>query len=50
MAAWASTGLNGLDEILCNLKKGCNVVWRLDIVRVYHSFVVPYATKALQDK
>ena len=25
MTAWASTGLKGLDKILCDLKKGDNV-------------------------
>ena len=35
MTAWASTGLEGLDKILCDLKKGDNVVWRVDSVEDY---------------
>lgn len=49
MAAWASTGLNGLDEILGNLQKGDNVVWQVDSIEDYHQFVTPYVTKALKD-
>jgi len=32
MTAWASTGLKGLDKVLCDLKKGDNVVWQVRIV------------------
>jgi len=50
MTAWASTGIEGLDEILCDLKKGDNVVWQADSVEDYQHFVIPYITTALQDK
>ena len=50
MAAWASTGLKGLDEILCDLKKGDNVVWQVDSIEDYGHFVMPYINKALEDK
>jgi len=49
MTAWASTGLEGLDNILCDLKKGDNVVWQTDSVEDYGRFVLPYVSKALQD-
>ncbi|MBN1457681.1 MAG: PEP/pyruvate-binding domain-containing protein [Sedimentisphaerales bacterium] len=49
MTAWASTGLKGLDEILCDLKKGDNVVWQVDSVEDYGQFVAPYIKKALED-
>lgn len=50
MAAWASTGLKGLDEILCDLKKGDNVVWQVDSIEDYSHFVTPYINKALEEK
>jgi len=50
MTAWASTGLKGLDETLCDLKKGDNVVWQVDSIEDYSHFVAPYIKKALQDK
>ena len=50
MAAWASTGLRGLDKALCDLKKGDNVVWQVDSVEDYYHFVTPYIKKALADK
>jgi len=49
MAAWASTGINGLDEILCDLKKGDNVVWQVERIEDYHQFVTPYLDRALKD-
>ncbi len=49
MAATASTGLKGLDEILGNLQKGDNVVWQVDSVEDYRQFVTPYVTEALTD-
>ncbi|MHC4719139.1 MAG: PEP/pyruvate-binding domain-containing protein [Planctomycetota bacterium] len=48
MAAWASTGLEGLDKILCNLKKGDNIVWQVDSIEDYCHFVEPYISRALQ--
>lgn len=50
MAAWASTGLKGLDEILCDLKKGDNVVLQVDSIEDYRHFVTPYITQALKDE
>ncbi len=50
MAAWASTGLKGLDEILCDLKKGDNVVLQVDSIEDYRHFVTPYMTQALKDE
>jgi len=43
-----STGLKGLDEILCNLRKGDNVVWQVDNIEDYRYFVTPYVNKAIQ--
>ena len=49
MTAWASTGIEGLDEILCDLKKGDNIVWQVDSIEGYRRFVTPYVARALQD-
>ena len=49
MTGWASTGLNGLDEILCGLKKGDNVVWQVDSIDDFRQFVRPYVAQALKD-
>ncbi len=49
MAAWASTGLEGLDAVITGLRKGDNVVWQVDHVDDYRSFVTPYVRKAVQD-
>jgi len=49
MAAWASTGIDGLDEILCDLKKGDNVVWQLERIEDYKRFVSPYVDRAIKD-
>ncbi len=50
MTAWASTGFKGLDKIICDLKKGDNVVWQVDSIEDYSRFVRPYIKKALDDK
>jgi hypothetical protein len=50
MAPWASTGLVGLDELLCDLKKGDNIVWQVDSVDDYRHFLNPYVAQALRDK
>jgi len=50
MTAWASTGLKGLDKIICDLKKGDNIVWQVDSIEDYSHFVMPYIKKALEDK
>jgi len=49
MSAWASTGLEGLDEILTGLQKGDNVVWQVEQIEDFRSFVKPYVAKALKD-
>ena len=41
MAAWASTGLKGLDDVLSGLNKGDNVVWQVDSIEDYKRFVTP---------
>jgi hypothetical protein len=49
MAAWASTGLAGLDAALNDLRKGDNVVWQVDRIEDYQHFVTPYVARAKQD-
>ncbi len=49
MEAWASTGLKGLDEILCGLNRGDNIVWQVDSIEDYCHFVGPYIRKAIDD-
>ena len=49
MTAWASTGIDGLDEILCDLKKGDNVVWQVERIEDYQRFVTPYVDRAIRD-
>ncbi len=50
MPDWTSTGLDGLDLILCELKKGDNVVWQIDSIQDYKHFVNPYVKRALHNK
>ncbi|MCX5798268.1 MAG: hypothetical protein NTU90_01655 [Proteobacteria bacterium] len=45
----ASTGLNGLDEILDGLHMGDNVVWQVEDMRDYQHYVTPYVERALRD-
>ncbi|MHC4168899.1 MAG: PEP/pyruvate-binding domain-containing protein [Planctomycetota bacterium] len=49
MTAWASTGIEGLDKILCDLKKGDNVVLQIDSVEDFGRFVRPYVSKAVEN-
>ncbi|MGD8787827.1 MAG: PEP/pyruvate-binding domain-containing protein [Phycisphaerales bacterium] len=49
MAAWASTGIEGLDEVLCDLIKGDNIVWQVDHIEDYQYFVDLYVARAIQD-
>ena len=49
MANWASTGIAGLDTVLCHLLKGDNVVWQVDSVEDYRSYVRPYVAQALRE-
>ena len=45
-----STGVNGLDRVVTGLQLGDNVVWQIDNISDYESFVEPYVKKALEDK
>ena len=47
MTAWASTGLEGLDKLLCDLKKGDNVVWQVDSNDDYQRLVTPFVNNAI---
>ena len=47
---WASTGINGLDEIINHLRKGDNVVWQVDDIKDYAYFVTPFVENALKEK
>ncbi|KPK42803.1 MAG: hypothetical protein AMJ65_07135 [Phycisphaerae bacterium SG8_4] len=49
MVGWASTGFEGLDKILTGLQKGDNVVWQVDSVEHFRSFVDPYVARAAED-
>jgi len=42
----ASTGLTGLDETLNGLRKGDNVVWQVDSIDDFRSFVEPFVSRA----
>ncbi|MCZ7635098.1 MAG: hypothetical protein M5U12_02960 [Verrucomicrobia bacterium] len=41
-----STGLPGLDRMLCGLVAGDNVVWQVDTVDDYLPFVTPFWEEA----
>ncbi len=41
-----STGLPGLDSVLLNLTRGDNVVWKVDRIEDYQSFVEPFYKSA----
>ena len=49
MTGWASTGFDGLDKVLCDLKKGDNVVWQVDRLDDYRHFAEPFARQAIRD-
>jgi len=49
MAEEASTGLKGLDEALNGLRKGDNVVWQVDSIDDFRSFVDPFVSRAAQN-
>lgn len=46
-ADYISTGLPGLDAILCGLRPGDNVVLRIDRIEDCHAYVRPFAAAAL---
>ncbi len=48
MAEEISTGLRGLDEVLNHLRKGDNVVWQVDSIDDFRTFVEPFVTHAVQ--
>jgi hypothetical protein len=48
MAGWASTGIDSLDNILTGLQKGDNVVWQVDHIDDFASFVDPYVKRVVQ--
>ena len=48
MAERASTGLKGLDTILNDLRKGDNVVWQVDHIDDFRSFVKPFVAESLR--
>lgn len=47
-SAIVSTGSTGLDVILDSLRIGDNVVWRVDSIGDYRTFVVPFVREALK--
>jgi hypothetical protein len=49
MIALPTTGLQGLDKILCGLRKGDNVVWQVDSIDDFRQFVDPFVKAALRD-
>ncbi len=44
-----STGLQGLDKVLNGLIAGDNIVWRMDDVKDYLAFVLPYCEAAKRE-
>jgi hypothetical protein len=46
MAGWASTGIDGLDDVLTGLEKGDNIVWQVDHIDDFAAFVDPYVERA----
>ncbi len=49
MVVSPTTGLNGLDQILCGLRKGDNIVWQVDCIDDYKEFVTPFVNAAIRD-
>ncbi|MFI4910051.1 MAG: PEP/pyruvate-binding domain-containing protein [Sedimentisphaeraceae bacterium JB056] len=50
MATWESTGINGLDKVLCGLRKGDNVVLQVDSIDDFGKFVTPYIQQSIKDQ
>ncbi|MFA5146979.1 MAG: PEP/pyruvate-binding domain-containing protein [Candidatus Omnitrophota bacterium] len=44
-----STGIPGLDAVLNGLQIGDNVVWQIDAIEEYRSFVAPFVKRAVRD-
>ncbi|MFW6264706.1 MAG: PEP/pyruvate-binding domain-containing protein [Bacillota bacterium] len=47
---WAHSGIDGLDVIIQGLRRGDNVVWQINKIDVYRSFVQDFVKRALKDK
>lgn len=45
----ASTGIQGLDQVIDDLRLGDNVVWQVDSVQEYKKMVEPYVKQAKND-
>lgn len=48
LIARATTGWPGLDEVLCGLEPGDNIVWGVEYIEDYRRLVVPYEQAAEQ--
>lgn len=48
-AQWATTGLDGLDQILDGLRIGDNVVWTVDAIEDYRYFTEPFVRASQRD-
>lgn len=46
----ASTGINGLDKILGDLRWGDNVVWQVEYIKEYQNIAVPFVKQALHNQ
>ncbi|OPY79348.1 MAG: phosphoenolpyruvate synthase [Syntrophorhabdus sp. PtaU1.Bin153] len=46
----ASTGFEGLDEVLNGLRMGDNVVWQVDEIKDYKHYVAPFVKRALEER
>src|SRR3989339_238207 len=49
MAERVSTGIKGLDSILNDLRKGDNVVWQVDHIDDFRTFVKPFVAESLRN-
>jgi len=49
ISARVSTGLEGLDKVVDGLRIGDNVVWQVDDIADYQSFVTPFVQRALSE-
>ncbi len=45
----ASTGFNGLDDVIDGLRIGDNVIWQVDAIDVYTQFVTAFVERALSE-
>ena len=49
MVKQVSTGVTGLDNLICKLHKGDNVVWQVTSIEDYRHFVKPYVQQAVAE-